>query len=108
MKRKGGVKAFYEMSKRKAKTLYDVINQYPEFYVSRIDPDSRSLMNVMFYLQDEKLTPMFLEEALQAGFANLRGHRVSGGVRASMYNAMPEEAATKLAEFMVDFAKRNS
>ena len=106
MLKNGGVNAFYEMNKRKAKALYDVVNQHPDFYVSRIDPECRSILNVMFYLQDEKLTPVFLDEALQAGFANLRGHRVSGGVRASMYNAMPEEAAARLAEFMVDFMKR--
>lgn len=106
MKRHGGVEAFYELNKRKASTLYNVIDEHADFYVSRIDPGSRSLMNVMFYLRDEALTPVFLEEAAKVGLTNLRGHRVSGGVRASIYNAMPEEAVAKLAQFMVDFSKR--
>lgn len=106
MRRHGGVQAFYEVNKRKAKVLYDIIDQSPDFYVSRIHPSCRSMMNVMFYLKDDALTPIFLEEALKAGFANLRGHKVSGGIRASMYNAMPEEAANQLVSFMLDFMRR--
>jgi phosphoserine aminotransferase len=107
MKRHGGVDAFYERNKRKANTLYRVVDQYEHCYVSRIDPGSRSLMNVMFYLRNEALTPIFLQQATEVGLMNLRGHRVSGGVRASIYNAMPDEAVAKLADFMIDFAKRN-
>jgi phosphoserine aminotransferase len=107
MKRNGGVQAFYELNLRKSKTLYSLIDKYKDFYVSRIDPECRSMMNIMFYLQDEKLTPVFLQEAEALGLTNLRGHRVSGGVRASIYNAMPEKGVDILAEFMVDFAKRN-
>jgi phosphoserine aminotransferase len=107
MKKKGGISVFYEANKRKANKIYSLIDQHPEFYICKVLPDCRSLMNVMFYLKDEKLTPLFLKEAEKLGLVNLRGHRVSGGVRASMYNAMPEEGATLLADFMLDFAKRN-
>lgn len=107
MKRQGGVQAFYQANKRKADMLYSLIDKHNDFYISKILPECRSLMNVMFYLKDEKLTPAFLEEAEKQGLTNLRGHRVSGGVRASMYNAMPEEGAILLADFMLDFAKRN-
>jgi len=107
MKRQGGVQTFYELNVRKAKKLYSLIDQYKDFYQSRIHPECRSLMNVMFYLQNESLTTTFLDEAAAMGLTNLRGHRVSGGVRASIYNAMPEEGVNILADFMSDFAKRN-
>lgn len=106
-KAQGGVQALYEKNKRKAETLYSVIDQLPEFYESRVRKDCRSMLNVMFYLRDESLTPKFLEAAKQIGLINLRGHRVSGGVRASIYNPMPEKAVNKLAEFMTDFAKKS-
>lgn len=107
MKRQGGVEAIYALNKRKANKLYTLIDQHKDFYVSRIDPECRSMMNIMFYLHDEKLTNTFLDEATKIGLTNLRGHRVSGGVRASIYNAMPEEGVNLLADFMLDFAKRN-
>lgn len=107
MKRHGGVKAFYEMNQRKAKKLYSIVDTHSDFYVSRIDPSCRSMMNIMFYLKDDKLTPLFLEQAEAQGLTNLRGHRVSGGVRASIYNAMPEQGVNVLAEFMLDFAKKH-
>jgi len=107
MRRHGGVQAFYELNQRKAKKLYSLIDRHHDFYLSLIRPDCRSTMNVMFHLHDEKLTPTFLEEAERLNLTNLRGHRVSGGIRASIYNAMPEEGVNVLAEFMIDFAKRN-
>lgn len=106
MKRNGGVPAFYALNQRKAKKLYSIIDTHGDFYVCKIHPNSRSMMNVMFYLKDEQLTPTFIAESTAIGLTNLRGHRVSGGVRASIYNAMPEEGVDKLAEFMLDFAKR--
>jgi phosphoserine aminotransferase len=106
MKRHGGVQAFYELNLRKANKLYSIIDKYKDFYVSKIHPDCRSIMNVMFYLQNESLTPIFLDEATQLGLTNLRGHRVSGGVRASIYNAMPEKGVDILVDFMTDFVKR--
>jgi phosphoserine aminotransferase len=107
MKREGGVSAIYEKNKRKAERLYSVIDENSGFYNCRIRPDCRSIMNVMFYLHDEKLTPMFLEQAEALGLKNLRGHRVSGGVRASIYNAMPEEGVNLLADFMREFSRKN-
>lgn len=107
MKAKGGLSVFAEINKRKANKIYACIEEYPEFYQSRIHPSCRSLMNVMFYLHDESYTPLFLEQAAQIGLLNLRGHRVSGGIRASIYNAMPEEGVDRLVEFMHAFVKEN-
>lgn len=106
LKQKGGVSALYEVNKRKANRLYSIIDRYSDFYLCRVDPTCRSMMNVMFYLKEESLTATFLQEAAEIGLENLRGHRVSGGVRASIYNAMPEEGVTILADFMLDFVKR--
>ncbi len=107
MKSKGGVEAFYKINKRKAEKLYSLIDRMPEFYDCRVHPSCRSMMNVMFYLRDESLTDKFLEEASKLSLFNLKGHRVSGGVRASIYNAMPEEAIDLLVDFMIDFASKN-
>lgn len=108
MRKEGGVAAIYERNRRKAKMLYDAIEQFPDFYINKVRPDCRSLMNVMFYLKDEQLTPLFLDEAAKVGLTNLRGHRVSGGVRASIYNALPEEGVALLASFMKDFARKHA
>ncbi len=105
-KKHGGVKAFEIINRRKAKTLYDVIDQSNGFYFNAIHPSCRSIMNVSFDLANKELTPVFLNEAEKAGLKNLRGHKVAGGVRASIYNAMPEEGVNRLAQLMVDFAKR--
>lgn len=107
MKRRGGIETFYQINMKKAKKLYDVIDAHKDFYICRVHPECRSIMNVMFYLPDEKLTPIFLEHAGKIGLKNLRGHRVSGGVRASIYNAMPEKGVDILVDFMKDFVKRN-
>lgn len=106
LKEQGGVKAIYEINKRKAKKLYTVIDAHKDFYLCNIDPASRSIMNVMFYLRDESLTPTFLKGAGQLGLTNLRGHKVSGGVRASIYNAMPEAGVDILADYMLTFVKQ--
>jgi len=107
MKRRGGVDHFYEVNQRKAKKLYDMIDQSAGFYFSYIEPECRSMMNVVFNIKDEKLTPVFLEETFQAGLTNLRGHRVVGGIRASIYNAMPELGVNILIDFMQDFSRRH-
>ena len=107
MKSQGGVNVFYELNKQKASKLYHCIDTHAEFYRSAIHPDSRSMMNVVFTIQDETLIPRFLEEAKKAALANLRGHRIAGGLRASIYNAMPLEGVLALVSFMEDFAKRN-
>jgi len=107
IKRQGGLKVIGERNLRKAKKLYDCIDSHTDFYVSKVDPTCRAIMNVVFSLQREELTDEFLNQANQAGLTNLRGHRVAGGCRASIYNAMPEEGVDCLVEFMKDFAKRN-
>lgn len=108
MKKHGGVDAFYKANQRKADKLYRYIDSHPGFYHSFVHPNSRSLMNVSYNLRNNALLDTFLTSATAAGLTNLRGHRLSGGLRASMYNAMPEEAVDKLIEFMDDFRRKHS
>jgi len=108
MKQKGGVKAFHEVNKRKAKKLYDFMEQSQGFYFSRIHPECRSMMNVVINIRNEALIESFLKEATKAGLTNLKGHRTVGGIRASIYNAMPEEGVDKLIHFMSEFAHKNA
>lgn len=107
LKRKGGVKAFTEINQRKAKKLYSMIDSHKEFYSNPVHPDFRSIMNVPFNLKTAELSDKFLREAEEAGLTNLKGHRLAGGVRASIYNAMPEEGVDALVDFMKEFAKKN-
>jgi len=106
MKRKGGVEFFAKLNQRKAERLYGFIDKHNEFYSNSVHPDSRSTMNVPFSLTKENLTELFLDSANAAGLTNLKGHRLAGGMRASMYNAMPEEGIDVLIDFMQDFAKK--
>lgn len=106
LKRQGGLAVIGERNMRKAKKLYACIDNHRDFYLSRIAPECRAIMNVVFSLKQEELTDIFLAEATQANLANLRGHREAGGCRASIYNAMPEEGIDCLVDFMIDFAKR--
>lgn len=107
MKNNGGVEAFYEINKRKAKKLYDFIDKHPEFYICNIHPECRSMMNIAFTLQNETLTNAFLTESNEAGLTNLKGHKVAGGLRASIYNAMPEEGVDALIHFMQEFIQKH-
>lgn len=107
LKAKGGVQKMYEINQRKAKKLYGYIDGTPDFYINKVHHSCRSLMNVPFSLRDDELTEKFLKESNAAGLTNLKGHRLVGGCRASIYNAMPEEGVDKLIEFMQDFAKKN-
>ncbi|WP_448556652.1 3-phosphoserine/phosphohydroxythreonine transaminase [Thalassotalea montiporae] len=102
----GGVAAIEQVNKEKAALLYDYIDSN-DFYVNNIDSQYRSLMNVPFWLADESLNDAFLAEAEQAGLLALKGHRSVGGMRASIYNAMPLAGAKALVDFMADFADRN-
>lgn len=106
VKDQGGLVEMDKRAKARSKPLYDYLYQ-TDFYRSPVDWAVHSRMNVVFFLQDEKLNERFLQEALEAGMASLKGHRVVGGMRASMYNAMPQEGADCLLEFMKDFEKRN-
>lgn len=102
----GGLVAMAELNQRKAAKLYAAIDA-SDFYNNPVDPDCRSLMNVPFTLADASLEKRFLEEAGQAGLVTLKGHRLVGGMRASIYNAMPEEGVDALIAFMRDFEARN-
>ncbi len=102
----GGVAEFAQRNARKAALLYDVIDGSGGFYRNEVAPAVRSRMNVPFFLHDEALDKTFLDEAKAAGLISLKGHRALGGMRASIYNAMPEEGVRELASFMADFPQR--
>lgn len=99
----GGVEAFAVRNARKAALLYEAIDGSGGFYCNRVAPRVRSRMNVPFFLRDPDLEPLFLERAAQAGLIGLKGHRALGGIRASIYNAMPEAGVRALAGFMDGF-----
>lgn len=101
----GGLEAMAEINARKAAKLYGAIDA-SDFYSNPIAPANRSRMNVPFVLADDALNGAFLAEAEAAGLLNLKGHRSVGGMRASLYNAVPEVAVDALVAFMADFEKR--
>ena len=94
-------------NEEKAKILYDFLDESKLFKGTVVAKD-RSLMNVPFVTGDADLDAKFVAEAKAAGFENLKGHRSVGGMRASIYNAMPKEGVEKLVEFMREFEKKNS
>ena len=103
----GGVEEFARRSAAKSKLLYEAIDGSGGFYRNEVDPAVRSRMNVAFFLRDDALDQAFMEQAREAGLIGLKGHRALGGMRASMYNAMPVEGVQALAGFMRDFQKRH-
>lgn len=107
MKSQGGVKHFEELNKRKSDKLYRFIDEHSHFYHNIVHPHCRSRMNVSFNVVNKNLSDSFLNEATECGLTNLKGHRLSGGMRASMYNAMPETGVDALIEFMDSFAQKN-
>ncbi len=107
IKRLGGLEALSQRNQRKAQKLYDAIDNSDGFYTNPVDPECRSWMNVPFNLKTDDLTALFLEDAKKAGLTNLKGHKLAGGVRASIYNAMPEEGVDALVEFMREFARKS-
>ncbi len=106
LKRQGGLAAMEALNQRKAGKLYDYIDN-SGFYSNPVAKPDRSWMNVPFVLADAALDKQFLKQADEARLLNLAGHRSVGGMRASLYNAVPEAAVDALIEFMKDFAKRN-
>jgi phosphoserine aminotransferase len=102
----GGLTAMEELNRRKAQALYDAIDT-SDFYANPVSPESRSWMNVPFTLADPALDAEFLREAESAGLTTLKGHRSVGGMRASIYNAMPEEGVRALIGFMAEFERVN-
>jgi phosphoserine aminotransferase len=106
LKNRGGLKAVGEVNRRKASKLYTAIDA-SDFYKNPVNKDCRSWMNVPFILGDESLDARFLEQSQAAGLTNLKGHRSVGGMRASIYNAVSEEAVDALITFMAEFEKSN-
>ncbi|MDZ7785064.1 MAG: 3-phosphoserine/phosphohydroxythreonine transaminase [Halioglobus sp.] len=102
----GGLEAMEARNRRKAEKLYGMIDN-SDFYANPVDPPCRSLMNVPFTLADADLDKTFLAESESAGLLNLKGHRSVGGMRASIYNAVGEDAVDALLAFMADFEQRN-
>ncbi len=106
LKRNGGLESMSKVNERKAKLLYAAIDG-SDFYANPVDPVCRSWMNVPFTLVDAGLDATFLAEAREAGLVTLKGHRSVGGMRASIYNAMPEAGVQALIDFMGDFESRH-
>ncbi len=106
LKRHGGLKRMGEINQAKAASLYHAIDE-SSFYRNPVAPGYRSWMNVPFTLAKPELDQTFIAEARAAGLVNLEGHRSVGGMRASLYNALPAEGVAALVEFMRDFARRN-
>ena len=106
LKKMGGLEVMKEKNEEKAKILYDFLDE-SEMFKGTVVKEDRSLMNVPFVTGDKDLDAKFVAEAAAAGFVNLKGHRSVGGMRASIYNAMPKEGVEKLVEFMKEFEKNN-
>ena len=107
LKKMGGLEAMKERNEKKAKILYDYLDE-SKLFKGTVRKEDRSLMNVPFITGNEELDAKFVEEAKEAGFENLKGHRTVGGMRASIYNAMPIEGVEKLVEFMKKFEADNA
>lgn len=106
LKKQGGLAAMKERNEKKAKVLYDYLDQ-SKLFKSSVNPKDRSFMNVTFVTGDAELDAKFVKEAKAAGLESLKGHRSVGGMRASIYNAMPIEGVEALVAFMKKFEKEN-
>jgi phosphoserine aminotransferase len=104
LKKLGGVKKMEEINIAKAQLVYDYLDQ-TEFYLSPVAKEDRSRMNIPFSLRNDKLDEEFLGQARARGLSELKGHRSVGGMRASIYNAMPVEGVRALVEYMRDFER---
>lgn len=107
IKDQGGVEKMAEINQRKANKLYELVDA-SDFYYNEIEPSVRSWMNVTFKLKNPDLDTLFLEESKKAGLLSLKGHKVYGGMRASIYNAMPEAGIDALVSFMKDFEEKHA
>ena len=103
----GGLENMKARNEKKARILYDYLDG-SKLFKGTVVPEDRSLMNVPFITGNEEMDAKFVKEAAAAGFVNLKGHRTVGGMRASIYNAMPEEGVVKLVEFMKSFEEANA
>lgn len=106
LKKNGGVAAMQKINEEKAALLYDFIDN-SSFYTNSVRKKDRSLMNVPFVTPSEELNAKFVAEATANGLVSLKGHRLVGGMRASIYNAMPIEGVKKLVDFMKKFEMEN-
>ena len=106
LEKQGGVKAMSELRKEKSGLLYDVLDN-SSFFRGCAEKDARSYMNVTFTTGDADKDAAFCKAATAAGFVNVKGHRLVGGMRASVYNAVPMEAVKALAAFMKDYEVKN-
>jgi phosphoserine aminotransferase len=106
IKKMGGLQAMKEHNEKKAAILYDFLDQ-SKMFKATVEKEDRSLMNVPFVTGDDELDAKFVKAAKEAGLENLKGHRSVGGMRASIYNAMPIEGVQKLVEFMKKFEEEN-
>lgn len=104
----GGLEQMHAINRQKAQMLYDAIDRSEGFYRGHAQPDSRSLMNVTWRLRSEELEAEFVKQAKEAGLHELKGHRSVGGIRASIYNAMPIEGVRTLVEFMQHFRQKHA
>jgi phosphoserine aminotransferase len=102
---RGGIEAMYKTNLEKAKILYDYLDQ-SKLFKGTVEKKDRSLMNVTFVTDDEEINARFIKEATEAGLVNLKGHRSVGGMRASIYNAMPIEGVKALVSFMIEFERK--
>ncbi|MBQ9167962.1 MAG: 3-phosphoserine/phosphohydroxythreonine transaminase [Oscillospiraceae bacterium] len=107
LKKMGGLEAIKAYNEKKAAVLYDFLDR-SNLFRGTVEKKDRSLMNVPFVTGDEAMDAKFVKEAAEAGFVNLKGHRTVGGMRASIYNAMPLEGVEKLVAFMEEFEKNNA
>ena len=106
LEEQGGAAGMEKINIKKAQMLYDVLDASKLFTVSA-EPGSRSFMNVTFRSPSDEMDAKFVAESVKAGFTNLKGHRSVGGMRASIYNAMPMEGVEKLCDFIQKFEKEN-
>ncbi len=108
VKKQGGLSGVEKINQQKKDVIYNLIDAHPDYFKGTVKKDSRSWMNITMRLPNEDLEKKFIAEAKGAGFVGLKGHRSVGGIRISMYNALPLEGAKKLAEFMESFRASNS
>lgn len=107
IEKNGGIDKVEEVNNKKASLLYEVISKYGDFYKGTAEKGSRSTMNVTFRLPSEELEKKFVEDGLKRDLHGLKGHRSAGGIRASIYNAMPLEGIERLVDFMKEFKESN-
>ena len=107
LKKMGGLEVMKQKNEEKAKILYDFLDE-SKMFKGTVRKEDRSLMNVPFVTGNEELDAKFVKEAKEAGFENLKGHRSVGGMRASIYNAMPKEGVEALVAFMKEFEAKNA